>query len=193
MAPPRTGATPILVRILPRLMCDLDRWIEAQPGPRSGRPEAIRYLLGERLAGQPAPASAAPRGSMEGDIDLGELRRWLITFAGKVDRVVAYARRVEAERDALAARAPRLEVVPRPGEQPAVRQPPRESPAAERWPRSPPHSPPRDGLLSAPASLSRGSNPRDDPEAVARARAQLAAAEAAAEARRLQEIAAPRE
>ena len=187
MAPPRTGAKPTTVRIPPGLMSDLDRWIEAQPGLRLGRPEAIRHLLGERLVGRPAPAPT--RGTTEGDTDLSEFRRWLITFARKVDRAVAHAKRVEAERDALAARAPRLEVVPRPGEQPAVRQPPRESPAAERWPRIPPS----DGLRSAPSAPVRWSSPRDDPEAVARARAQLATAEAAAEARRLQEIAAPRE
>jgi hypothetical protein len=172
MAPPRTGAKPILVRILPRLMSDLDRWIEAQPGRGLGRPEAIRHLLGERLAGQPPPCP--PRGSTEGDSDLGELRRWLITFAGKVDRVVAHAKRVEAERDALAARMPTLEVVRRPGEQFAGRQSPREPPAAERWPVDP----------------IRGATPRSDPEAVARARAQLAQAEA--EARRREEIDAPR-
>jgi hypothetical protein len=112
-------------------------------------------LLTQRLAGEPAPA----------DNELGEVRSRLIVLAGKIDRVVAYARQVEAERDALAARAPRLEVVGRPGEQFAVRQSPREPPAV----------------------AVRGSPPGSDPEAVARARAQLAAAEAKAEARRLEE------
>src|SRR6516225_2720252 len=100
MAPPRTGAKPTTVRIPPGLMSDLDRWIEAQPGLRLGRPEAIRHLLGERLVGRPAPAPT--RGTTEGDTDLSEFRRWLITFARKVDRAVAHAKRVEAERDALA-------------------------------------------------------------------------------------------
>jgi hypothetical protein len=104
MAPPRTGAKPTTVRILPRLMSDLDNWIEAQPGPRLGRPEAIRRLLTERLAGQPAQAPP-PSGATEGDSDLAELRRKFIMIAGKVDHVLAYAKRVEAERDALAARS----------------------------------------------------------------------------------------
>jgi hypothetical protein len=90
----------------------------------------------------------------------------LIRLAGKVDQFVAYTRQVEAERDALAARAPRLEVVSRPGEQSVVRQPPREPPAVVRWP----------------------ADPRGNPEVVARARAQLAAEEAVAEARRREEI-----
>ena len=168
MAPPRTGAKPTTVRIPPGLMSDLDRWIEAQPGLRLGRPEAIRHLLGERLVGRPAPAPT--RGTTEGDTDLSEFRRWLITFARKVDRAVAHAKRVEAERDALAAWAPRLEVVRRPGEHFAARQSPREPPAAARWSADP----------------IRGSPMRPDPEAVAPARAQLAEAEA--EARRREEI-----
>jgi hypothetical protein len=151
-------------------MSDLDRWIEAQPGLRLGRPEAIRHLLGERLVGQPVPAPPPPCGSTEGDADLAELRRQLIRLAGKVDGLVAYTRQVEAERDALAAWAPRLEVVRRPGEHFAARQSPREPPAAARWSADP----------------IRGSPMRPDPEAVAPARAQLAEAEA--EARRREEI-----
>jgi len=75
-----------------------------------------------------------------------------------------------SERDALAAWAPRLEVVRRPGEHFAARQSPREPPAAARWSADP----------------IRGSPMRPDPEAVAPARAQLAEAEA--EARRREEI-----
>jgi hypothetical protein len=187
MAPPRKGTLPTTLRISRQLKSDLDAWIKAQPNPQPTRPEAIRRLLTERLADQPAPAAAPtplPRGSTEGDADLAELRRKFIMLAGKVDGLVAYTRQVEAQRDALAARAPRLEI---------VREPPRPPPNVERWPRGPPHSPSRDGLLLAPATLSRESTPRDDPEAVARARAQLAAAEAAAEARRREESEAPRD
>jgi len=117
MAPPRTGATQTLVRILPGLMGDLDAWIEAQPGPRLGRPEAIRRLLTQRL---------------EGD---AELRRGLIALAGKIDGLVARARRVEAERDALATRVAMLEaVLGLEGEQFAARQLTREPADVERSP-----------------------------------------------------------
>jgi hypothetical protein len=177
MAPPRKGTLPTTLRISRQLKSDLDAWIKGQPNPQPTRPEAIRRLVKERLAGEPAPAAGAAE-------DAAELRARLIALAGKVDGLAAYAREVERQRDALAARAPRLEV---------VREPPRPPPNVERWPCSPPHSPSRDGLVSAPATLSRGSTPRDDPEAVARARAQLAAAEAAAEARRGEEGAAPRD
>jgi hypothetical protein len=169
----------VLVRFPPALLAAVDASIAGQ-SQRLSRPEEIRRLIKERLAGEPAP-TLAPAASSE---DTAQLRSRLIALAGKVDGLIAYAREVERQRDALADRAPRLEV---------VREPLRAPPSVERWPRSPPHSPPRDGLLSAPSALSRGSNPRDDPEAVARARAQLAAAEAAAEARRLQESAPPRD
>jgi hypothetical protein len=159
VAPPRTGTTQIQVRFPPALLAAVDASIAGQ-SPRLSRPEEIRRLVKERLAGEPAPTPAAP------SEDSAELRRQLIRLAGKVDRVVAYARRVEAERDALAARAAKLEVVGRPREQFAVRQSPREPPAV----------------------AVRGPRPWSDPEVVARARAQLAAAEAAAEARRREEI-----
>jgi hypothetical protein len=93
--------------------------------------------------------------------DTAELPRQLILLAGKVDGVVAYARRVEAERDALAARAAE-----------AAQQSARETANLVRWPadgRSTPYAPP---------SYIRES--RFDPEAVARARAQFAEAEARA-------------
>jgi hypothetical protein len=158
MAPPRTGAKSLHIRVLPGQMGDLDAWIDAQPGPRLLRVEAVRRLLTERLAGEPAPAPAAPiaeppsafaerEAEHTRDVEQAELRRELIRLGGKIDQLVAYARRVEAERDALAARAPRLEV---------VRQSPRELPGV----------------------AVRGSALRSDPEAVARARAQLAEAEA---------------
>jgi hypothetical protein len=145
-----------MVRMPRQLSSALDGWIARQPGPRLGRPEAIRRLVKERLAGEPGPAPAAP------SEDTAELRRQLIRLAGKVDGFVAYTRQVEAERDALAAWAPRLEVVSRPGEQFGARQSPRAVPPVERWP----------------------ADPRSDPVAVARARAQLAAAETKAEERR---------
>jgi hypothetical protein len=159
MAPPRTGAKSLHIRILPGLMGDLDAWIAAQPGPRLLRVEGVRHLVKERLAGEPAPAPAAP------SEDTAELRRRLIALGSKLDGLLAYTKEVERQRDALAARAPRLEVVS-PGEQFGVRQSPREPPNVERWP----------------------ADRRGDPETVARARAQLAAAEAAAEARRREEL-----
>jgi hypothetical protein len=81
----------------------------AGQSPRPSRPEEIRRLVKERLAGEPAPAApppSPPGDSTERDAD-PELRRWLITFAGKIDQIIAYATRVGAERDALAARAER--------------------------------------------------------------------------------------
>ena len=161
MAPSRTNTTQILVRLPPAVLAAVDASIAGQ-SLRLSRPEAIRRLVKERLAGEPAPAPAAP------SEDTAELRRQLIRLARKVDRVVAYAMRVEEERDALAARAAKFEVVRPTGEQFAVRQSPREPPAVERWP----------------------ADRRGDPETVARARAQLAAAEAKAEARRREENAA---
>ena len=155
--------TQILVRLPPAVLAALDASI-AGHSPRLSRPEEVRRLVKERLAGEPAPARAAP------SEDAAELRRQLIALGRKIDGLVAYTRQLEAQRDGLAARAPRLEVVRRPGEQSAVRQPPRAVPAVQRWPADP----------------IRGSTQRLDPETVARARAQLAEAEA--EARRREEI-----
>jgi len=154
MAPSRTNTTQILVRLPPAVLAAVDASIAGQ-SPRLSRPEEIRRLVKERLAGEPAPAPAAP------SEDAAELRRQLIRLAGKVDGLIAYARQVEAERDALAARAPRLAVVSRPGEQFGARPSPRAVPPVERWP----------------------ADPRSDPQLVARARAQLAAAEEAARRR----------
>jgi hypothetical protein len=142
-------------------MRDLDAWIEGQPGPRLLRVEGVRRLVKERLAAEAAPAPAAPS-------EDAELRRQLIALGGKIDGLLAYTKDLEAQRDALAARAAKLEV----GEQFAVRQSPREPPAVDRW-------------SSAPT---RGSTLGRGPDSVARARAQLAAAEAAAEARRREEL-----
>jgi len=164
MAPRRTNTTQILVRLPPAVLAALDASI-AGHSPRLSRPEEVRRLVKERLAGEPAPARAAP------SEDAAELRRQLIALGRKIDGLVAYARQVEAERDALAARTvPRLGIVSRPGEQFTVRQSPREPPPVQRWPADP----------------IRGSTQRLDPETVARARAQLAEAEA--EARRREEI-----
>jgi hypothetical protein len=159
MAPPRIHTTQILVRLPPAVLAALDASIAGQ-SQRPSRPEEIRRLVKERLAGEPAPAPAAP------SEDVAELRRQLIRLAGKVDGFVAYTRLVEAERDAIAARAARDA---RNGE--AAQQSARETANGRSTP-------------CAPPSYIRGS--RSDPEAVARARAQLAAAEA--EARRREEI-----
>jgi hypothetical protein len=166
MAPPRTGTTQIQVRFPPALLAAVDASIAGQ-SQRLSRPEEIRRLVKERLAGEPAPAPAAPS-------EDAELRRQLIALGGKIDGLLAYTKDLEAQRDALAARAPRLEVAPHPAEQFAGRQPPRAVPAVERWSVDP----------------IRGSTQRLDPETVARARAQLAAAEAKAEAeaRRREEL-----
>jgi hypothetical protein len=131
-------------------MSGLDNWIADQPEPRPSRVEAIRRLIERGLA--PAPSE-----------DTAELRRQFLRLAKRVEDVVAYARRVEAERDALAPRAPRLEV---------VRQSPREPSAVDRWSSDP-----------IRGSTLRSDPLRGDPEAVARARAQLAEAEARAAAR----------
>jgi hypothetical protein len=155
MAPPRTGAKSLHIRILPGLMGDLDAWIAAQPGPRLLRVEGVRRLVKERLAGEPAPAPAAP------SEDTAELRRQLSRIAGKIDGLLAYTRQLEEQRDALAAWRPKLEVVSRPGEQFGARQSPRTVPPVEHWP----------------------ADPRSDPDSVRRARAQLAAAEEAARRR----------
>jgi hypothetical protein len=154
-----------MVRMPRQLSSDLDSWIAGQPGPRLGRPEAIRRLVKERLAGEPAPAPAAL------SEDTAELRRQLIRLAGKLDRFVAYTRQVEAERDALAAAWVARDA--RAAE--AAQQSAREPANVVRWP--------ADGSSTpyAPPSYIRGS--RSDPEAVARARAQLAEAEARAAAK----------
>jgi hypothetical protein len=163
MAPRRTGAKSLHIRVLPGLMRDLDAWIASQPGPRLLRVEAVRQLLTQRLAGPPAPAPAAPS-------EDAELRRQLIRLAGKVDGLVAYTRQLEAERDALAARAARAE---RAAE--AAQQSARETANVVRWP--------ADGRSTPYAPLPNFRGSRSDPEAVARARAQIAEAEARAAAR----------
>jgi hypothetical protein len=124
----------------------------ARQSPRPSRPEEIRRLVKERLAGD------------------AELRSRLIALGGKVDGFVAYTRRVEAERDALAGSVARDA---RAAE--AAQQSARETANVVRWP--------ADGCSTpyAPPSYIRGS--LFDPEAVARARAQLAEAEARAAAR----------
>jgi hypothetical protein len=188
VAPPRTGTTQIQVRFPPALLAAVDASIAGQ-SPRPSRPEEIRRLVKERLAGERTAPSAAP------PADDAELRSRLIAIFSKVDALIAYSKQVEAQRDAYAARAPRLDVVPRPGEQAVVHQSPGEPLAVERWP----HSPPPDGRLAPPYDPVRGARPwsdlppRCDPEVVARARAQLAAAEAAAEARRREEIGVQRD
>lgn len=45
---PRTDATPVMVRLQPEQLAELDRWREAQPAALS-RPEAVRRLLADAL------------------------------------------------------------------------------------------------------------------------------------------------
>lgn len=46
---PRTDATPVMVRLQPDQLAQLDDWIEHQGEPRPSRPEAIRLILADRL------------------------------------------------------------------------------------------------------------------------------------------------
>lgn len=46
---PRTGSTPIMVRLQPDQLAALDRWIDRQEEPRPSRPEAIRQILDKVL------------------------------------------------------------------------------------------------------------------------------------------------
>jgi len=48
---PATGATPIMVRVLPDQLKAIDDWIE-QDGGRFSRPEAIRQLVAIGLRGR---------------------------------------------------------------------------------------------------------------------------------------------
>jgi hypothetical protein len=145
------NSPPVLVRFPPALLADVDASIAGQ-SPRPSRPEEIRRLVKERLA---MPSEA-------------RLRQVLIWCNRTIDELTAHVGELERQRDAYAARAARLEVVPRPGEQSGARQSPHTVPAVERWP----------------------AGPRSDPETVARAKAELATAEA--EQRRREEGVLPR-
>ena len=50
--PPAPG-TPVMLRLQPDQLADLDAWISAQPDAPS-RPEAIRRILAEHLKGEPS-------------------------------------------------------------------------------------------------------------------------------------------
>jgi hypothetical protein len=50
MGRPPTGiGKTIGLRLYPAMEADLDAWIDAQPGPKPSKPEAIRRLLAEAL------------------------------------------------------------------------------------------------------------------------------------------------
>jgi hypothetical protein len=55
---PPTGGTPVMVRIGPEQLADLDSWIEKQRDHRS-RPDAIRQLLEQALT-RPVSLKAVP-------------------------------------------------------------------------------------------------------------------------------------
>jgi hypothetical protein len=42
---PATDATPVLVRVLPEQLANVDRWIAKQKGEALSRPEALRRLV----------------------------------------------------------------------------------------------------------------------------------------------------
>lgn len=46
---PKTGATPLLLRLLPDDLESLDNWIKSQPRPRPNRQNAIRSILREKF------------------------------------------------------------------------------------------------------------------------------------------------
>lgn len=47
---PATGkGTPVLVRVQPDLLADLDAFIAGEPDPKPSRPDAIRRLLHDEL------------------------------------------------------------------------------------------------------------------------------------------------
>ena len=47
---PRTGATPVTVRVPPEQLARLDAWIETEPEPKPTRPDAIRKLIDRGLS-----------------------------------------------------------------------------------------------------------------------------------------------
>ena len=47
---PATFATPVMVRLQPDQLAQLDAWIATQPAPEPSRPEAVRRLLAQVLA-----------------------------------------------------------------------------------------------------------------------------------------------
>lgn len=69
MGRPSLGATPVMVRMPPGLLTELDRWISSQPVQIS-RPAAIRTLIALALT-QPALSAAGRAGAAphdDGDI-----------------------------------------------------------------------------------------------------------------------------
>jgi hypothetical protein len=73
--------TPVLVRIPHALLDELDAWIAAQRDPSLSRPEAMRRLTKERLAGVGASSE-----------DVAELRRKFIMLVRRVDELIAARR-----------------------------------------------------------------------------------------------------
>lgn len=62
---PRSDATPVLVRLYPAAISNLDAWIAAQPEPRPSRPEAIRRILADAL---PKAKPLQPASSLDREI-----------------------------------------------------------------------------------------------------------------------------
>ena len=62
---PRTGSTPILVRLQPLCIEALDAWIASQAPPRPTRPEAMRRLLAGALALSPTEDAPGPPADKE--------------------------------------------------------------------------------------------------------------------------------
>jgi hypothetical protein len=74
-------STPVLVRLPPGLLSELDAWIAAQRDPVLTRPEAMRRLTKERLSGVGASSEEA-----------AELRRKFIMLVRRVDELIAARR-----------------------------------------------------------------------------------------------------
>jgi hypothetical protein len=77
-------STPVLVRLPPGFLSELDAWIAAQRDPLLTRPEAMRRLTKERLTGAGATAHSAE--------DVAELRRKFIMLVRRVDELIAARR-----------------------------------------------------------------------------------------------------
>ena len=65
---PRVGAIPVMVRLLPGQAQKLDQWRKRQP-EKPGRPEAIRRLIDQGLAGT-GPERTTNRGAAQKASDL---------------------------------------------------------------------------------------------------------------------------
>jgi hypothetical protein len=47
---PKVGSVPVLVKVPPDELAELDAWIAAQDDPKPTRPEALRQLARKRLS-----------------------------------------------------------------------------------------------------------------------------------------------